>query len=482
MRTPLPVESVLVDRYSILKLLYQGASGWVYLALDQTTNKLYVLEETATNLNELEALLAELALQHVAQYQDAIAHFDQTYLVRDYVEGHSYRELLEQQRVFSEAEVLRFLKQVLLILRSLHYRKIAHKNLSLNSIVQRSDGSLILTEFTQASFAETFDSDLYQLAVIAIVLLTGCDPKALYNEASQQWKWHDWETVNPRVAQVLDRMLSIQPEERYPTAAKVLKVLFAPDQRDLASIVFTFVLIGLAAISAYRLINHLSKIQPAIVTPSIAVDAASTPSETIAQRCKRLKVSQQLLTQLSTETSQPPEALLKQLELLSQQARSGMGTYKRVNYDTWQDKRTSKLSDRAIETLTDTQFVALFPDQKGKVLNPKTFGQVWYAIAFDQIKQAKPEVISSKLEGTLEHGVGRVYRSQFKQGQTIKLSLKAPAGQIAIWLFSEGTSLIKNFSQSSWSGKIPKSGTYEIIVAPMSTIAVQYSLQLDASN
>lgn len=479
MRTPLPVESVLVDRYSVLKLLYQGTAGWVYLAIDQITNKLYVLEETTTNLDELQALLAELELRQVAQYEDAIEHSDQVYLVRNYIEGHSYRELLEQQRIFSEAEVLRFLKQVLLILRSLHHRKIAHQNLSLNSIVQRSDGSLILTEFTQASFAETFDSDLYQLAVIAIVLLTGCDPKALFNEATQQWEWHDWETVNPRIAQVLDRMLSPNPEERYPTATKALKALFAPNQRDIASIVFTFVLIGLAAISAYRLINHLSDLQPAIVTPPIAIDVASTPPETIAQRSKRLKVSQELLTQLLEETSHTPEALLKQLELLSQQARSGMGTYKRVNYDAWQAKRASNLSDRAIEILADAQFVALFPDQKGKILNPKTFGQVWYAIAFDQIKQAEP---AAQLSGTLKHGIGKVYRSQFKQGQPVKLSLKAPANQIAIWMFSEGTSLIKNFSQSNWSGKIPKSGTYEMIVAPTTTSTVQYSLQIDTSN
>ncbi len=478
MRTPLSIESVLADRYSILKLLYLGTVGWVYLAIDQTTNKLYVLEETTTDLNELQEILTKLNLRHVAQYQDAIVDFDRAYLIRNYIEGRSYRELLEQQRIFSETEVMRFLKQVLSILRSLYRLKIAHCSISLNSIIQREDGSLILTEFTQAHFAETFDQDLYYLAVIAIVLLTGCEPKDLYNEATGQWEWQDWESVDPRIVKVLDRMLS--DHQRYSSAAKVMQALFTPDQKDIASIVFTFVLIGLAAISAYRLINHLSNLQPELVTPPIAIKADSAPPETVAQRSKRLNVSQQLLSQLTEETSQSSEALLKQLELLSKEARRGMGTYKRVNYDAWQSKRSVNLSNRAIETLTDAQFVALFPDQQGKMLNPRTFGQVWYAIAFDQTKQAKSELISSQMSGTLKQGVGKVYRSQFKQGQTIELSLKAPAGQIAIWMFSAEASLIKNSNQSTWSGKIQRSGIYELIVAPTSTTPVQYELQIDA--
>jgi serine/threonine-protein kinase len=479
MRTPLSIESVLADRYSILKLLYLGTVGWVYLAIDQTTNKFYVLEETATDLNELQVLFTKLNLRYFAQYQDAIVEFDRVYLIRNYIEGHSYRELLEQQRIFSEAEVMRFLKQVLLILRSLHRLKIAHHSISLNSIIQREDGSLILTEFTQTRFAETFDTDLYYLAVIAIVLLTGCEPKDLYNEATGQWEWQDWESINPRIVKVLDRMLSDQ--QRYSSAAEVMQALFAPDQKDTASIVFTFVLIGLAAISAYRLINHLSNLQPELATPPIAINAELTPPETIAQRSKRLKVSQQLLSQLTEETSQSSEAILKQLELLSQEARSGMGTYKRVNYDAWQSKRSSNISDRAIETLTDAQFVALFPDQQGKILNPRTFGQVWYAIALDQIKQAKAELILSQVSGTLKQGAGRIYRSQFKQGQTVKLSLNASAGRIAIWMFSAETSLIKNSNQSTWSGKIQRSGVYELIVAPTSTTPVQYELQIDTA-
>ncbi|MBE9013937.1 hypothetical protein IQ250_27485, partial [Pseudanabaenaceae cyanobacterium LEGE 13415] len=179
MQTPLSVDTVLVDRFSILKVLHQSAAGWVYLAIDQTTKGFYVLEEVpvidVAALPVLQEQFTELlSVLKLVYYQSAVVDLDRLLLVRDYIEGHSYRELFEQNRIFSEKEVLRFLKQVLLLLRSLHRKEIAHQNLTFNSIIQRLDGSLMLTEFTQASFVEQeFDVDLYALAVMSIVLLTG---------------------------------------------------------------------------------------------------------------------------------------------------------------------------------------------------------------------------------------------------------------------------------------------------------------------
>lgn len=492
MYTPLSIDTVLVDRYCVLKILHEGAAGWVYLTIDKTTKKFCVLEEVCVDLDAIEffqtqftELFAALKLREVANYHGTIVAFDRLYLVRDYIEGHSYRELFEQNRIFSEKEVMRFLKQILLILRSLHRREIAHQNLSFNSVIQRSDGSLMLAEFTQASFVEQeFDADLFALAVMSIVFLTGCDPKELYDETTQSWKWHDRATVQPQLAQVLDRMLSPHPQQRYLSAAKVLQALFAPQQPDFASIVFTFILIGLAAISAYRLINHLSNLQPALVAPPIALDAASspkeTPKETIQQRSKRLGFNSDLLNQIINDSNktQTPEKLLNQLESLSQDARSGMGAYKRVDYTAWLTK--TDISDRAIEILTDAQFVLRFPDQKGKVLNPRTFGQIWYAIAKDQTMQIQSETLPALASGTLKNGIGKVYRSQLKQGQTLKLTLKSDA--IAVWIFLEDTTLLKSFDQSNWTGKVARSGNYEIVIVPTVATTSEYKLQLNTSN
>lgn len=484
MQTPLSVDTVLVDRFCILKVLYQSAVGWVYLAIDQTTKGFYVLEEVPgiepAALPVLQEQYIELlSVLKLTYYQNAIVDVDRLFLVRDYVEGHSYRELFEQNRIFSEKEVSRFLKQVLLLLRSLQRKEIAHQNLTFNSIIQRLDGSLMLAEFTQASVVEQeFDVDLYALAVMSIVLLTGCEPKELYDETTQTWRWHSRVEVQPRLMQVVDRMLSPHPQQRYPNAAKVLQALFAPP--DFTSIVFTFVLIGLAAISAYRLINHLSNLQPAIVTPSIVVDAAPPPSpqETTQPRAKRLGLRDDVLNLIVKESGRSLDQLLNQLEPLSQEARSGIGTYKRVNYDAWLS--TAKVSQKAIELLTDYQFVLQFPNQKGKDINPRTFGQIWYAIARDQTRKLQPETFSSPAHGTLKNGAGKVYRTALKQGQTIKLNLNSDS--VSVWVFAGNSTLVKNFSRSSWSGKIPRSSNYEIVIVPNTIGAAEYELSIDISS
>lgn len=489
MQTPLSVDTVVVDRFCILKILHQSAVGWVYLTIDQTTKGFYVLEEVffvdSAALPVLQEQFTELlAALKLTYYQSAIVDVDRLFLVRDYVEGHSYRELFEQNRVFSEKEVLRFLKQVLLLLRSLQHKDIAHQNLTFHSMIQRLDGTLMLTEFTQASFVEQeFDADLYALAVMSIVLLTGCEPKELYDDATQTWKWHSRVVVQPRLTQVIDRMLAPHPQHRYPTAAKVLQALFAPP--DFTSIVFTFVLIGLAAISAYRMINHLSNLQPAIVTPTIAVDAAPKPKETTQQRTRprvpeasqRLGLRDDALKSIINESGGTPDRLLDQLEPLSQAARSGIGTYKRVNYNAWLSN--AEISERAIELLTDAQFVLRFPQQKGKVLNPRTFGQIWYAIARDQAT-IQPETFSSPVSETLKQGAGQVYRASLKQGQTIKLNLKSDS--VSVWIFSADSTLLKNFSQSNWTGKITRSSNYEIVIVPNTIGDAKYELSIDISS
>jgi serine/threonine-protein kinase len=68
-------------------------------------------------------------------------------------------------------------------------------------------------------------SDLYSLAVTAVVLLTGKEPQDLFDDNTLTWYWQRWATVDPSFAQVLNRMLSYRPGDRYPAAVEVLQAL-----------------------------------------------------------------------------------------------------------------------------------------------------------------------------------------------------------------------------------------------------------------
>jgi len=83
--------------------------------------------------------------------------------------------------------------------------------------------------------------------------------------------------------------------------------------------------------------------------------------------------------------------LLIKLESLSPEVRGKLGTYRRSDYDKWlAPGNGASLNARELNVLVNKRFGDLFPDQKGKTLSPKTFGQVWYAIAQEELKNLKP--------------------------------------------------------------------------------------------
>jgi serine/threonine protein kinase, bacterial len=84
--------------------------------------------------------------------------------------------------------------------------------------------------------------------------------------------------------------------------------------------------------------------------------------------------------------------LLTKLESLSADTRGKLGSYQRADYDRWVSPNSgASLNERELNVLVNTRFSQLFPDQKSKSLNPKTFGQIWYAIAEEELAKLKPQ-------------------------------------------------------------------------------------------
>ncbi len=84
--------------------------------------------------------------------------------------------------------------------------------------------------------------------------------------------------------------------------------------------------------------------------------------------------------------------LMTKLETLSPAVRSKLGSYQRADYDRWvAPGNGASLNGRELNVMVNNRFGDLFPDQKGKTLNPKTFGQVWYAIAEEELTKLKPQ-------------------------------------------------------------------------------------------
>ncbi len=100
-------------------------------------------------------------------------------------------------------------------------------------------------------------------------------------------------------------------------------------------------------------------------------------------------------TGLRDEWSGIAEDLLNKLEQanLSPAARRKLGKYTAQNYETWRRQaRSGQFGNYTIDQLnkdTNEKFDRLFPDQQRGKLNQQTFGQIWYAIADDQVSKVE---------------------------------------------------------------------------------------------
>lgn len=274
MHSPLPDGTVIQNRYRIERVLGHGGFGRTYLAIDTNRfSELCVLKEfapqdqSAANLRKAEDLFTREAgvlyqLRHpqIPRFREMFrVHYldrELLFLAQDYIEGTTYEALMDarQGQGFSEAEILQLLHQILPVLTYIHSAGIVHRDIAPDNIILRSpDQKPVLIDFgvvkalanklaqptnhtlvgkpgyaspeqLQAGTANP-SSDLYALAVTCVVLLTGRDPKSLYDPVALTWIWQRHVTVNPELAFVLNRLLSYKPSDRYPSADDVLAVL-----------------------------------------------------------------------------------------------------------------------------------------------------------------------------------------------------------------------------------------------------------------
>jgi serine/threonine-protein kinase len=68
-------------------------------------------------------------------------------------------------------------------------------------------------------------TDLYALAVTILTLVTGQEASKLFDAYTNQWNWRGKATVNPHLADILDKMLLPAANQRFQSAQDVLDAL-----------------------------------------------------------------------------------------------------------------------------------------------------------------------------------------------------------------------------------------------------------------
>lgn len=189
---------------------------------------------------------------------------------------------------------------------------------------------------------------------------------------------------------------------------------------------------------------------------------------------------------------------LNRLAALNADARSRLGKYTEADL---LDRQTIasqlNLSSRAINDLADATFLHLFPEHplNENLLN-QPIGQVWQAIAADQIQALRsgkllekiefsPNNFSHRVSGTLQPGEGKAYTANLSVNQTLRLQLQAPNQSVRLSLYtpnSKAPALLEDSRETSWSGKLTEPGFYEITIVSDTEKPIDYAIDLAAAD
>ena len=268
---------IICDRYKILELRSDQKHRKIYLGEDlglpysplclvtqlshHSSDKEQELLEKEKELLDREARTLHQVRQHT-QIPQLYAYFkndeQESYLIKEYIEGNPLEEEIFEGQPWSEAEVFNFLDEMLRILSFVHKRKVIHRKINPSNIIRRkSDKSLVLVHFGDITYESSKGyqtptlssvsqlskhlfippeqgigspkccSDIYSLGRIAIQMLTG---KSLDNikieYATGNIDWHDDLDINPMLVKFLDKMVEYNYTDRYTpgeTAWKELK-------------------------------------------------------------------------------------------------------------------------------------------------------------------------------------------------------------------------------------------------------------------
>ena len=282
---PIAPDTLLQQRYRILNTIEEGDFRRTYLATDiarvnsagrNRAEEHCAIEEfipsdqfptVVANAKEFfkqeATLLYQLQHPQIPRFWAIFEERDRLFLVRDYVDGQTYGQILterlESGKTFSEAEVWQFLLQALPAIGYIHSKGVIHRDLTPDSIMLRDRDRLtvltnfgVVKEFAQRLHAHPTNqkdlvvgqpgyappeqlnhgqlnphSDLYTLAVTAIVLLTGKSPSALFEGDRINWEWRKWTQISDGFAEVLRKMLNPVPTDRYQSAIEVDRALQA---------------------------------------------------------------------------------------------------------------------------------------------------------------------------------------------------------------------------------------------------------------
>lgn len=488
--------TLLRQRYLIKQVLGQGGFGRTYLAVDQERfSDLCVIKEftvpyqddslveKAKTLFQREAsTLYQIQHPQIPRFWAAFESEQRLFLVQDFVQGQTYRNLLQirrqQRRAFSECEILHLLNHLLPVLTYLHDRDIIHRDISPENIILRAvearelvipaegtpnSGLPVLIDFGAVKEAASHwpiistitrvgkvgyappeqlqtgnvspHSDLYALGATCLVLLTGREPQTLLDSQTLAWQWQPYARISDGLASLFQKMLSLHPSDRYQSAREAWA-----DLQPLME--------GSVKSTLLNPMTHSPQIVEREIAPAARDSSLKQVTTTLRSRLSTLNAdsgtSKPVKSSLSKNSSRRSSTLNKFsvpaaiATTLLISAGIGLHLFRLTDpLPSTQQLKTDAASRNASDAVSD-----------GK---PRRI-------------VIRPGEISAVLQGNLLERNAQPYTVEASQGQIMSVSVEGTG--VSMNLLQSNNQAIDNSSHQTrnWTGQLPKTDRYTIEV------------------
>lgn len=144
-------------------------------------------EQGLTNfLNEANRIQQLQNAKGIAKVYDCLAENETGYVISEYVEGRTLKEILDSGKRYSAEEAADFIRQILAGLADVHRMDIVHCDISPETIMVTDSGEIKLTDFGATRYVTTANSKS-----LSIILKRGYAPEEQYRSKGVRGPWTD---------------------------------------------------------------------------------------------------------------------------------------------------------------------------------------------------------------------------------------------------------------------------------------------------